>query len=400
MAARQLSVGPSDLMSKKDWAELGQAASMRFSDLDEAGRPTTMAGSVGQRAQSIYYLRRSLLKSCDAGALMRDIRFMRSKFAMEVSRFQKMLDQYKQERGKVDYADLLDDAPVPSPRIVILDEAQDLTPQQWRYFSRLVEGAEKVYLGGDDEQSIFQWAGADVRKFLAVRGDREVLGISHRLPRAVYALARDISSRIIVKQAKEWRASEREGSVKRNVGQGELDLSQGTWLLLVRTRNQLPDWVNLCRSKYVRYIVSGVDSVKQRDVDAIHAWGKSQRGLPIDEFDSMLIDEYAEGKTVDMPWYAAMTKITRARRDYYRGMLSTHGRAELETRARIRIDTIHGAKGAEADHVAVFPDITRKIYDARRIDPDSEHRVWYVAVTRARHSLHLMRRDSNLFYPM
>ena len=61
----------------------------------------------------------------------------------------------------------------------------------------------------------------------------------------------------------------------------------------------------------------------------------------------------------------------------------------LET-PRIIFKSIHAAKGGEADNVLLLPDITKASVDASEYDPDESHRLFYVAVTRAKESLHIV----------
>ena len=57
---------------------------------------------------------------------------------------------------------------------------------------------------------------------------------------------------------------------------------------------------------------------------------------------------------------------------------------------RITLSPIHGSQGGEADHVLLLPDITTSAADHDDIDPDELHRLFYVAVTRAQKSLHIL----------
>ena len=57
---------------------------------------------------------------------------------------------------------------------------------------------------------------------------------------------------------------------------------------------------------------------------------------------------------------------------------------------RIILSTIHAAKGGEADNVLLLPDITKSSVDQNDVDPDELHRLFYVAVTRAKKSLHIL----------
>ena len=58
---------------------------------------------------------------------------------------------------------------------------------------------------------------------------------------------------------------------------------------------------------------------------------------------------------------------------------------------RIRLSTIHGSKGGEADEVVLLTDMATRTHREALLDPDSESRVWYVAATRARQTLTVVR---------
>ncbi len=71
--------------------------------------------------------------------------------------------------------------------------------------------------------------------------------------------------------------------------------------------------------------------------------------------------------------------------DYYKRALAIN--KDLSRSPTIELSTIHKAKGREADNVVVILDQTGNILDAMMLNPDNEHRNWYVAVTRARQRL-------------
>jgi superfamily I DNA/RNA helicase len=58
------------------------------------------------------------------------------------------------------------------------------------------------------------------------------------------------------------------------------------------------------------------------------------------------------------------------------------------------VSTIHKIKGGEADNVVVFLDCTRKVFRNKFLDLDSELRLLYVAFTRARKNLYIIRSRS------
>jgi len=61
----------------------------------------------------------------------------------------------------------------------------------------------------------------------------------------------------------------------------------------------------------------------------------------------------------------------------------------LEEEPRVVVGTIHSVKGAEADHVYLCPDITRKMYDGAIESgrKESLYRMFYVGLTRCRETL-------------
>ena len=55
----------------------------------------------------------------------------------------------------------------PRLEVLIVDEAQDLAPIQWRMVHDVLKPrAKRIYFAGDDDQCIYSWMGVDVRDFL------------------------------------------------------------------------------------------------------------------------------------------------------------------------------------------------------------------------------------------
>ena len=80
------------------------------------------------------------------------------------------LNRFKKEKGMIDYDDMLENFieqdVSPSFDVLFIDEAQDLSPLQWRMVRALWSKADNTYIAGDDDQAIFKWAGADVDSFI------------------------------------------------------------------------------------------------------------------------------------------------------------------------------------------------------------------------------------------
>ena len=76
--------------------------------------------------------------------------------------------KYKNNYKLYDFNDIINNVldKVPEFDVVFIDEAQDLSPLQWKLYDKLKEKSKDVYLAGDDDQAIFAWAGADVNRFI------------------------------------------------------------------------------------------------------------------------------------------------------------------------------------------------------------------------------------------
>ncbi len=78
---------------------------------------------------------------------------------------------------------------------VLVDEFQDLNPVQYAIIRELAREHRNVFAVGDDEQSIYSWAGADPQVFLSYANDFEIktmaqLKENRRCPREIVALSR------------------------------------------------------------------------------------------------------------------------------------------------------------------------------------------------------------------
>ena len=78
---------------------------------------------------------------------------------------------------------------------------------------------------------------------------------------------------------------------------------------------------------------------------------------------------------------------------------------DLDKPSRIWISTIHAIKGGEQDNVILCLDLGDKIIKAMNQSQDKadeEHRVWYVAYTRAKNNLYMfkLKNKTRKAYPL
>jgi superfamily I DNA/RNA helicase len=337
-----------------------------------------------------------------------------------LKRFCLAYQMYKADLGLMDFTDMLTkyltSAPEPVPvEIAIIDEGQDLTPLQWAVVHKAFRDAREMYVAGDDLQSIHRWAGAAEDYFLSLPFEREVLPLSHRLPRAIFDFSEAIGQRVSHRYEKTWDSAGRAGQVDWVPTPEEVDLSSGTWLLLARTNAQLKPLVQLAREQGVVYRQRGMLSVDVEHVMAIQAYEALRAGKQVSGTDAdralraagirMTNLEETRSYTATelrfetMPiWHDALVRIPLDMREYYLACLR---RGESLTRPpRVSIETIHGSKGAEAERVLLTTDMTYRTQRGYELDPDSEHRVFYVGATRASEQLTLVAPQTAYGYPI
>ena len=93
------------------------------------------------------------------------------------------------------------------------------------------------------------------------------------------------------------------------------------------------------------------------------------------------------------PWEKALDRIDEKEKIYASALL--HRGVNIYEKPKIRLSTIHGAKGGEADNVLLYLDLSTKALAAMQENPDDAHRVLYVGMTRAKKNLVLkMPEDS------
>jgi len=76
---------------------------------------------------------------------------------------------------------------------------------------------------------------------------------------------------------------------------------------------------------------------------------------------------------------------------------------DLMKEPNIELLTLHGSKGKECENVCLFTDYGLEgqdefIYRSAYEDPDPEHRLFFVGVTRAKENLYLMQPTSDYYY--
>ena len=356
-----------------------------------------------------------------------------------VSYVAKSLLEYKKQNEVYDFTDMLEQfaqgAEHYCPRFALtfLDEAQDLSALQWDIAHALDAKSDRMYCAGDDDQAIYRWAGADVDQFINLEGASETLSQSYRIPKAVHFLAHKVVRRIRNRYPKTYKARDFMGTVRNIYAVNELDMSEGTWLILAQAGYMLAPVATELKTDGYLFDYRGTRSISEKVSEAVNGWEQLRKGREVtgavartiysymstkdrlkrgfkklpalgDEdmvtLDQLIADHglmelvhivgtaWLESDIRDCIWHEAMDNLPSAERAYITALLRRGEKFNAEP--RIKVSTIHGSKGGEADNVVLFTDLSTASEEAFRKDPDDTHRVFYVGVTRAKENLYLV----------
>ena len=384
-------------------------------------------GEVGDQLLRFDHYRRHRLQTVDEAL----VNYAHDDVDSERIRY--FVDEYqrwKKRETLLDFTDLLEQVEHPlDVDVVIVDEAQDLSKLQWQVLHVLAANCQRLYLAGDDDQAIFTWAGAEARAFIDHPGTVHVLPQSYRVPQAVDVIAKRLAHSIKYRQPKQWKPRDWQGKVMHVADMASISFAAqaGTTLILYRHHYLADEIVQQLRDGGIPYQRNDQPAPGAEWGSTIVFWERLRRGVQLTHreaaaaLDGLVIGRgiTAEGKQLfrrygkdtlwgipelqehcglrtTAPWYEALTKIRDDDKQYLRLVIKRDGAKALTEQPRLRLSTIHAAKGAEADHVILLTDVSRRVREAMDLNPDDERRVFYVGVTRARDTLHIVGTDNYL----
>ena len=312
----------------------------------------------------------------------------------------------------------------PELDVVFLDEAQDLSPLQWKMFFYIESICKRSYIAGDDDQTIYTFQGADPGIFINLKGTMDPQVQSRRVPRKIHRLAESIFPYMSERLDKEWKARDAEGNIYEDMSLEDLDLSKGKWMILARTNKMLDQIKEYLYSLNLRFDAKTQDILPNEMVNAYRVWNRLKKGAKVNKQDVKDLWQYLKTElhvarrfknekkldsiiSVDMEELREQyglratgsweyLNFPEESKTYIKNLLESGD--DLMKEPRIKISTIHSVKGEEADNVALYTDLERVIYESALKNPDPEHRTFFVGITRAKENLYLMQSTSDYQY--
>lgn len=325
-------------------------------------------------------------------------------------------------------------------KVLYVDEVQDLNPLQWEWYLLQKLVCEKVYIGGDDDQTIYGWAGANPDFMLGEEGDFEVLDKTYRIPKNVWETCDGVIQQVDNRQEKDVTPDGDGGEVipmKRPSPKQLVQHAQdGSTFILFRARYMIDEFTEHLHDAGIPYTNMSTFETWSDDVvklrDALAKIENGDNTISGDELqvmkdmaeDSMINDNSGYNQKERVLGNFGGVKVDRVKQMFDVSTPYNNGRLTAEnylnatdevnyyqTQAilgnikndnedmdpeRVRIGTIHSSKGKEAETVILALDSTKTILenmdDEVMDDPnkhisDAERRVYYVGMTRASEKL-------------
>lgn len=362
-------------------------------------------------------------------------------------------EQAKRLDGRCDFTDLLArfsgwrfdiDGPtrcdpegeVPDIPVWLLDEQQDASQLLHAVCERLIAPADWVYAVGDPFQSIYGFAGADPHFFMHgfSYAKSKIMPQSFRCPRRVLELGEDILRGCSDYADRGIRPKQEDGLIEKEytIYLPQIVRGDESWLVLTRTNFQAAKLGHALTAARIPWRGTKGGSTWTAPVrnTAILALHNLQGDYPIDggEWKAIvqMIPARCNGAALltrgtKKLWEDANLQESRGQFPFIRKSLiwevgatpeliakidsgtwhdlienshavvdaSQRWGVEMVTEPKIRLGTIHSAKGAEEENVCLLSSIPQQVVNGMRTrrGEDEERRVAYVGVTRAKRRL-------------
>jgi superfamily I DNA/RNA helicase len=362
--------------------------------------------------------------------------------------FEAAWEGFKQSTNSVDFTDMIinainTDGACPSqPPVIMVDEAQDLTPIQWTLIRKWAAhpSVERFFVMGDPAQAIYSFAGARPEEMLTTLAPEQqhVLNHSYRMPRKIQAHAEKYLSRHSgrIMDGRYYTPRDEEGVVRHlnvtwkkpailvdeiskvvRAGRTAMILATCSFMLdptIYEMRQRGMMFHNPWRRANHKWNpISARSDVTTRTMDRVQAFYRGEAAhlwLPMlsadvyamrggkkyvldapDEWEAWFKPEHVlAARAHDMKWLEqySMREYTSSV-SYAARIISTFGVDALDDKIKVSVGTIHSVKGGEADVVYVYPDVSQAGAEemSTQFGRDASIRLGYVAMSRARQEL-------------
>lgn len=330
--------------------------------------------------------------------------------------FEKSYRLWKDTNGFMDFNDMLlkflTHRRGSGHALLMLDEAQDMTPLHWKVVKHfiLLNPRASLVIAGDDDQCLYAYAGADPHGMAQFAEDYRAkihtLTQSYRVPQIAHGIAQKIAARMARRQEKVYAPTAEIGNVQSfgSFSSNQLRDTQRDTLILYNDKFVRKDVEGELIDAGIPFVATGgfPAPLQSKGAKAVYAAlgdppdvGTIRKGL--NERGVDLFNATGIGTIVEKIRRGDHSLINFGGNEWLVG--DYYQRVDWTRTPKIRISTIHGAKGMEADDVHLLLDQSHAALEYAWKDPDASHRLFYVGVTRTRHNLYTYEGDNGYELP-
>lgn len=242
---------------------------------------------------------------------------------------------------------------------------------------------------------IYKWGGADtdgIPKFCdKYSADVTVLDQSYRIPWVVHRLSQRLIGQVSNRMDKSYKPRDDGGTLVRYGEFQNLLDSNGLplmdTLVLGRTHSIVHEMERELIADLIPYVKEGgrPGMFENRYANALRAFNKMKKDIEPrkserDAYDRVCYDSFRDGLGLKHKSFEQVLDIPFSFVPYYNSV-------NIDSQPHVRLSTIHSSKGKEADRVVLSTELTPRIAEHMAKSLDDEIRVFYVGMTRAKHSL-------------
>ena len=351
------------------------------------------------------------------------------------------LKTFKEHTKMIEFHDMIElfekkdrmnnpDSLISGVEAVFLDEAQDLSPSQFDMFFYIEKNCKRSYIAGDDDQTIYTFQGADPNIFINLQGKFDNQIQSHRVPRKIHAKALEVLRQIDNRLDKSWDARKAEGELFEHYHLDNIDFTEGNWMVLAMTNKLLDEIEKHFFRVGIRFKRKGNKILTNDILKSYQTWILLQKGDSVKEEDAKTMYKefirykdghvahgFSSGDSLEGIEYVSLNelkkdhgllasgsweqfKINEDTKIYMKTLLKKSD--DLMNNSKIELSTIHGSKGRECDNVVLFTDYGTEgqwlPYQEAQRNPDAQHRLIFVGITRAKQRLYIMAPLTDKYY--
>ena len=357
---------------------------------------------------------------------------------------------YKKKEKMIEFYDMIDlfikkdmmnnlDSEIKDIEAVFLDEAQDLSPSQFDMFFYIEKHCKRSYIAGDDDQTIYTFQGADPNIFINLekenlpegwKAEKDEQIQSHRVPRKIHAKALEVLSQIEKRLDKPWEPRKAEGEIFEHYHLDNIDFTEGNWMILAMTNKLLDDIGGHFFRIGMRFNRKGNKILTESVLNSYRTWVRLQKGEVVEGKDAKKMYEeflrykdgtvahgFSSGDSLEEVEYVSLNELKKDHgllasgsweqfkidedTKYYMQTLLKKG-DDLMSDTKVELSTIHGSKGRECNNVVLYTDYgteeQRLFLKSAEDNPDGQHRLMFVGITRAKQRLYIMAPLTTKYY--